>query len=74
LETLLEAPCELPRGRAVRVLSDRPLMTIANFNHYAEFAETFVPQPSVHLQLNITSESEYSLGCTDVALCDTKMF
>jgi hypothetical protein len=49
-------------------------MMIANFNYYAEFAQTFVPQPSVHLQLNITSESESSRGCTDVALCDTKMF
>jgi hypothetical protein len=58
----------------VRVPSDWPLMMIANFNYYAEFAQTFVPQPSVHLQLNITSESESSLGCTDVALCDTKMF
>jgi hypothetical protein len=42
-------------------------------NHYTEFDETFVPRPSVHLLLNITSESESSRGCTDVALCDTKM-
>ncbi len=36
LETLVEAPCELRRGREVRVPSDRPLMMIANFGESRE--------------------------------------